>query len=212
MEWLIPSLAKSMRASVRPRHEWLCSTRMARAEFLPNAVLWKGGVEGFQENSGWCSGLKQGISVCFTIRARCSSLCSGKHTRACGSFRITRQSVHWPPWQLLGWRAELRWSVGGPGVPHGQYICSGICVVESFPGIRCNGAVYGKGTSSLITCLYFTQLGPSLNMDSEGRVCKHPSSSHALLAPVCWIPLGTRLSRQDGRGKMIQNERRSSRN
>lgn len=104
------------------------------------------------------------------------------------------------------WRPELRCSVDGPGVPHGQCLCGSVCIVESSAGIRCNRAVYGKGPSSLITCLDFTQLGPSLSLNSEGRVCKHPSSSHALLRPILWIALGTRLSRQDDGGKTIQNE------
>lgn len=83
MEEFIPSLTKSMRASVRPRHEWqLCFADMARAELLQNAVLWRGGAEGLQ-NSAWCSGVKQGISVCFTTRARCSSLCSGSSQQQC---------------------------------------------------------------------------------------------------------------------------------
>lgn len=108
MEWLIPSLTKSMRASVRPRHEWwLWSTHKARAEFLQNAVLWKGGVEGFQESTDWCSGVKQGISACFTIREpKCSSLCSGSRQEQYAVVSLqefpyyTGQIVCWPPWKL----------------------------------------------------------------------------------------------------------------
>lgn len=130
MEWLIPSVTKSMRGSTRPRRECrLCSTRMARAEFLQNAVLWKGGVEGFRENSDWCSWGQQGISASFTSRSRCSSPCGGS----------TQQQHTVVSWQELpyyaglvsmtasctGWRPELRWSVASPGVPHGplRYLC-----------------------------------------------------------------------------------------
>lgn len=69
-----------------------------------------------------------------------------------------------PAGSCPGWRAELRWSLGGPGVPYGQCFWGSIYIVKSSHRIRCNCAVCGKGLIGLLPWLYFTQLGPSLSL------------------------------------------------
>lgn len=151
-------------------------------------MLWKGGAEGFQ-NSDWCSEVKMGISACFTIRARCSSPCSGSAQQWYTVVSLqefpccTGQSVYWSPCQLPVLdedRSSGDLLVVQEYQPHGQYLCGSVCIVEWSHGIRCNCAVYGKGPSSLNVCLYFTQLGPSLSLDSEAR-----SANTFLLPMLC---------------------------
>lgn len=160
MEWLILSLSNESSGKTRPSVTPVLSC-MAGTEHLHDVMWWKAGIEGSQETPGWCSGVKQGISVYLYQRVSLPGLGAAPHAM--------RAHCAGPAGMYLQGRGILAFMAAcctdeessglqdgeGPGCGQCLYstvplqcLYSSICIMESCYRARCKRAVFGKRLSS----------------------------------------------------------------